>query len=111
MLLTPDEEARLRQELRRPGDDERQGEFWFQPRANVLFEAGMALGRQPARTILVEVGRTRPFSDVAGRYVIHLDDSLARRQELAGRLKLAGCEVDLSGADWHVEGQFGETGG
>jgi hypothetical protein len=31
----------------------------MQPRANVLFEAGMALGRDEARTIIVELGKVK----------------------------------------------------
>ena len=58
------------------------------------------------RTILVEIGNLRPFSDVAGRHVIRLDDSSQRRQELAQRLKAAGCPVNLDGTDWHTVGDF-----
>ena len=28
------------------------------------------------------------------------------RQEIAARLKDAGCDVDLSGTDWHTTGEF-----
>jgi predicted nucleotide-binding protein len=72
----------------------------------VIFEAGLALGKYPDRTILVQVGNLRPFSDVAGRHFIQLRNSSKSRQELAQRLKLAGCEVDLTGTDWHDAGSF-----
>lgn len=105
VLMTPDEVAYLQP---RYGHGERDPETLpaAQARPNVLFEAGMALGRDAKRTVLVEVGEVRPFSDVAGRHAIRLTDSVRSRQELANRLKTAGCAVDLSGTDWHTTGDF-----
>jgi predicted nucleotide-binding protein len=54
VLQTPDDVAKLHESLTYPGDAETQAQM--QPRANVLFEAGMALGRDEARTIIVELG-------------------------------------------------------
>lgn len=105
VLMTPDEFARLRPEYADP-DDAGDLEASAQPRPNVLFEAGMGIGRDPDRTILVELGKVRPFSDVAGRHVVRMDGSTARRKELAERLRTAGCEVDLSGDDWRVLGDL-----
>lgn len=104
VLLTPDEVAYLHPRYAHPGDPETQPAT--QPRPNVLFEAGMALGRSPERTMLVEVGDLRSFSDVAGRHAIRLNNSVAKRQDLAQRLKTAGCDVDLAGTDWHSSGDF-----
>jgi predicted nucleotide-binding protein len=105
VLLTPDDIAFLRPDYAdRPGDPQTQPAG--QARPNVLFEAGMAMGRAPARTILVEFGTLRPFSDVAGRVAIHLQDTVACRQLLAERLRTTGCAVDLSGTDWHDAGDF-----
>jgi hypothetical protein len=72
----------------------------------VLFEAGMAMGRFPDRTIIVEIGDLRPMSDTTGRHVIRMDNSIANRQELANRLRTAGCNVELIGTDWHKSGDF-----
>src|SRR5204862_4075961 len=66
VILTGDDMARVKE----PYGSEKLTE---QPRANVLFEAGMALGRFPKRTIFVQVGEVRPFSDLAGRHVFRLD--------------------------------------
>ena len=66
----------------------------------------MAMGRCAERTILVELGKLRPFSDIGGRHVIRLDNTPAKRQELARRLEAAGCPVNLSGADWYTTGDF-----
>ena len=72
----------------------------------MLFEAGMAMARDQDRTVLVELGQLRPFSDIAGRYAIRLDDTTQRRQELAQRLQVAKCPVKLVGTDWHTAGDF-----
>jgi len=106
VLMTPDDEARLRKPLRKPGDPTYETRLTPQPRPNVLFEAGMALARFPDRTVLVELGVLRPFSDVRGRHVIRLEDTSEKRQDLAQRLKAAGCAVNLSGTDWHRAGDF-----
>jgi len=106
VLLTPDDKAYLRRGLRRPEDPAFESQLTYQARPNVLFEAGMAMGRSVERTVLVQIGELRPFSDIAGRHVLKLDNSTERRQELALRLESAGCSVDLSGTQWHREGDF-----
>ena len=106
VLMTPDDDARLREPLRSDSDPPHETELSGQARPNVLFEAGMAMGRNEDRTILVELGTLRPFSDIAGRHVIRLDDTTPRRQELAQRLQSAGCPVNLNGTDWHTAGDF-----
>ena len=106
VLLTPDEEARLKREFVQARDPNFERELSGQARANVLFEAGMAFGKNPNSTVLVQLGETRPFSDVGGRHVIHLSDSPASRQEFATKLANAGCNVDTSGTDWLTAGSF-----
>lgn len=105
VLLTPDEVAYL-QPRYASGEHDPEIEPAPQTRPNVLFEAGMALGRDATRTVLVEVGTVRPFSDVAGRHAVRLNQSVHARQALAQRLQTAGCAVDLSGTDWHSAGDF-----
>ncbi len=105
VLMTPDEVAYLQPRYGSAQDDP-ETQPAAQARPNVLFEAGMALGRDPARTVLVEVGEVRPFSDVAGRHAIRLSNTAQSRQALAQRLKTTGCDVDLSGTDWHTTGDF-----
>lgn len=106
VLFTGDDQARLRDEFLSGNDPAYERKTTPQSRPNVIFEAGLALGKYPERTILVQVGILRPFSDIAGRHFIRLRNSSKSRQELAQRLKLAGCEVDLSGTDWHDAGSF-----
>ena len=106
VLITPDDEARLKENLRDSNDPPHEMELTGQARANVLFEAGMAIGRSPERTIIVELGTLRPFSDIAGLHTVRLDNSSQKRQELADRLKTAGCPIDLNGTEWHNCGDF-----
>jgi predicted nucleotide-binding protein len=106
VLLTGDDHAYLRTELQRPDDPDSERWPTPQPRQNVLFEAGLAFGLHPERTVLLSFGSLRTVSDLSGRHVIHMDNSLPKRQEVANRLRTAGCEVDTTGADWHKAGDF-----
>jgi predicted nucleotide-binding protein len=110
VLLSGDDVAMLREPLRKPSDSVFESELTRQARPNVLFEAGMALGYAPKRTILVQVGLLRPFSDIGGRHLVHLGMDTASRQDLGQRLKAVGCDVDLSGVDWHKAGDFEQQG-
>ncbi len=106
VLFTPDDEARLRKKFLSSRDPAFEKELTGQARPNVLFEAGMAFGKDPNSTLLVEVGDLRPFSDVAGRHALHMANDPARRQELVTKLANAGCNVDTSGSDWLTAGDF-----
>ena len=106
VVLTPDDEVRLRDELHEKNEPEKETEIAYQARANVLFEAGMALGRSVDRVILVEIGNPKGFSDIGGRHTIRLDNSLEKRTDLVTRLETAGCEVNRDLADWHEIGDF-----
>ena len=106
VLMTPDDEGNLRAIFREKGDPTHEVQLTPQARLNVIFEAGMAMGRFPDRTLLVELGVLRPFSDIAGTNVVRLNNTSQRRQELAQRLQLAGCPVNLSGTQWHNAGDF-----
>jgi len=106
VVLSGDDEARLIEVYRKADDPAHECNLTPQARPNVLFEAGMAMGRNAERTILVQVGDIRPFSDIGGRHVVRMDNSTQRRQDLANRLETAGCAVDLTGTDWHDAGNF-----
>jgi len=109
VLMTPDDEARLREPYRGPNEPPHETDLTPQPRPNVLLEGGMALGLFPDRTVIVEIGQLRPVSDIGGRHVIRMNDKPERRQELAQRLQTAGCEVNLSGTDWYKAGSFSDA--
>ena len=106
MLLTPDDEAKLKDEFLSDQDEAFEATLTGQPRPNVLFEAGFAMGKRDDNVVLVSVGRLRPFSGISGRHVLRLDNSAAARRSLASRLRVAGLEVNDSGNDWLEEGDF-----
>jgi predicted nucleotide-binding protein len=106
VLLTGDDLACLQPDLRLEDDPQYETLPFPQPRPNVLFEAGMAFGTHADRTILVKFGEIRPFSDIAGRHVVRLDNSPQRRKDLAQRLERAGCSVNTTGDQWLTEGDF-----
>lgn len=107
VLVTGDDYAMVNPELAHKNDPEYETNLTPQARPNVLFEAGLALGRHPKRTVIVELGQNRPFSDIAGLHVVKLTDNVKTRHELAIKLKNAGCHVDIDNKnDWINEGEF-----
>ena len=106
ILFTPDDEARLKNQFWVENEPPHETQLTGQARPNVLFEAGMAMGRNQDRTVIVELGILRPFSDIGGRHVIRLNDTSQSRQELAQRLRDAGSPVKLDGTQWHTAGGF-----
>lgn len=88
VLLTPDDEARLKS-----GGEESKG----QARPNVIFEAGIAFGRYRKRTVLVEYEEPSMFSDLHGFYAVRLKESdggIEGLEDLRKQLKVAGCELE-----------------
>ena len=108
VLLTGDDEARLQKKFWKENESENEVKLTPQARPNVLFEAGMAMGRNAKRTILVQIGELFPWSDIGGRHITHLDNTAENRHEVVQKLKAAGCEVDDSGKDWLTTGDFAE---
>jgi hypothetical protein len=100
VLLTPDDEARLHESLRKDDDPVHERSFTGQPRPNVFFEAGMAFGRQPHRTIIVEIGTLRPASDLLGRNTVRMGSTEGPLEALAKRLESAGCPVNRAHPAW-----------
>lgn len=106
VLFTGDDEARLIKDFQSENDAEHEKNMTPQPRMNVILEAGMALALYPERTIIVELGRIRPMSDLSGLYSVRLDNDAPSRQILVGRLQDAGCEFETFGTDWLKIGDF-----
>ena len=103
-LFTPDEHASLRSDYHgghdRPEDKQR-----WQARPNVIFEAGMAMGIDEKRTIIVTLGATSLLSDMGGRHVLRMSNGVNARDDLKARLKSAGCQIEEQ-SDWHSAGDF-----
>ncbi len=82
----------------------------FQPRANVLFEAGMAFGDKKLanRTIVIEFAcdQLELKENLSNHHRLKLDNSLYQRQEFIHRLRTAGCIIDLHSQEWHKTGNF-----
>jgi predicted nucleotide-binding protein len=106
VLMTPDDLAQLRPDLLLPSDKPYERVLTGQARPNVLFEAGMAFATHPDRTVIVQLGNVREFSDMAGRHVVHMSNEYSRRQEFVTKLSNAGCSVDTTGTDWVDAGDF-----
>ena len=84
------------------GDDEPAYETTVtgQARPNVLFEAGIALGLQPERTVIIEIGRLRPIVEMAGLDVIRFDGTVESLNRIVSRITIAGCTPNTRGSDW-----------
>ena len=106
VLFTPDDDVVLNKKFWANGEKANEKKLTPQARPNVIFEAGLALGRHEEKTIFVSIGKSKPFSDIAGRHMMHLNDSAASRQDFANRLLAIGCEVDVTGNDWMNTGDF-----
>jgi predicted nucleotide-binding protein len=104
VMFSPDEEARLKGKHRREGDSTK---LESQSRLNVIFEAGIALGAHPEKTLLVEIGKVRNISDIAGMHIPRLTNDPASRKELAQRLRSKlKLKVNTNGDYWLKVGNF-----
>jgi predicted nucleotide-binding protein len=112
VLFTPEEHAQLDRRFRadrdryEPANVER-----FQARPNVIFEAGLAFGANPDRTVFVALGpEVQVFSDIHGVVVHYIKRGDAQfRDLLAGVLKCAGCDVDTSPGTHLTAGNFNDV--
>jgi predicted nucleotide-binding protein len=109
VMFSPDELAQLKEQFWGPDDKVGDGKLAGQARPNVIFEAGLALGAHPEKTVIVQVGKVRPFSDIAGKHLVKLSDAVSTRNDFANRLAKIGCEVDRIGSDWITAGTFAPT--
>jgi predicted nucleotide-binding protein len=109
VMFSPDELAHLKEQFWGADDKHGDGKPAGQARPNVIFEAGLALGAHPEKTVIVQVGKVRPFSDIAGKHLVKLSDAVSTRNDLANRLAKIGCEVNRVGSDWMTAGTFVPT--
>lgn len=108
VLLTGDDYVQLHPMLAADDDPLDETLRRLQPRPNVIFEAGMSLGssKTSERTILVQIGKPKLFSNIAGRHVVKMSNSAAARNALVSRLSTAGCAVNTISPAWLSAGDF-----
>jgi glycosyltransferase involved in cell wall biosynthesis/predicted nucleotide-binding protein len=107
VLLTPDDEGRIRTHLATSDDSRDETELRARPRQNVVFEAGLAFAWLPSSTLIVECGKVRRWTDIDGLHVVRTSGRPGSewRSDLRGRLERAGCDVEVSDEDWLGAGQ------
>jgi predicted nucleotide-binding protein len=109
VLFSPDDLVQLQEQF--VGADERntEGKQQGQARPNVIFEAGLAMGRHQEKTVFVQVGKVKPFSDIGGRHMLRFNGSPGSRNDLVSRLEMLHCDLDRGGRDWLRVGTFEPT--
>jgi predicted nucleotide-binding protein len=107
-LFVPEEFASLHPELKKT--ETGVGVERWQARPNVIFEAGMAYQRDPARVVLVVLGQAALYTDVAGIHVLrptNAYDKDSHRAILRGTLAEGmQCAVNMHSNDWMTAGDF-----
>ena len=93
VMLSPDDWVTLKEQFWQPEDGPSERKPQGQARPNVLFEAGMAMARHVEKTVMVRIGRIKPFSDVFGRHI----PGARRRLRLQERLRQPPAEGGLHG--------------
>lgn len=106
VLMTPDDLVALAPRLRKTGDHPNESKVVGQARPNVFYEAGMAMSLLRDKTVFVQVGVVKAFSDIGGTHITRLSNSATSRQELATKLKNVGLAVDTDGTAWLADGNF-----
>lgn len=106
VLLTPDDEAQLKPRFHKKNEPAYETELTGQARPNVLFEAGMAMSSHPEQTVMTQIGIVKPFTDIGGIHITHLNNLIETRRELAAKLINAKCQVDMDDDKWRTAGNF-----
>lgn len=109
VLFSPDDETKLKDHFVGSSEKKTEGKLQGQARANVIYEAGMAMARHQEKTIMVQVGSIKGFSDIFGRHMLHLNDSPTSRNNFVLRLEQI-CKVDRTGNRWMEVGDFTPAG-
>jgi predicted nucleotide-binding protein len=110
VLLSPDDEVKLKPQF--VASDERLSESTSrgQARPNVIFETGIAIGAHHKKTVIVQSGDVKQFTDIGGMHILRLTGSDSSRHLLANRLRDLGCAIDTDGDHWLRAGDFTPTG-
>jgi hypothetical protein len=76
----------------------------------VIFETGIAIGTHHKKTVIVQVGDVKSFTDIGGMHILRVTGSDHSRHEFANRLEDLGCKIDRGGDHWLRAGDFTPTG-
>jgi len=106
VMLSPDDEAKLRPQFMLAHERLTEGKLRGQARSNVIFETGIAIGTHHRKTLIVQVGDVKPFTDIGGMHILRLSGSPDSRHEFANRLEGLGCRLDRDGDHWLRAGDF-----
>ena len=107
-LFTPDEHCELAERLRRPGHDGPSDAKRWQARPNVLFEAGVAYGKDRSRVLFVVLGSASLFTDASDMLHFRLTNDESERAKLRRTLggTTVGCVIDETSDAWKRIGDF-----
>ena len=83
VMLSPDDEAKLKDQFVGKSERQTEGKLRGQARPNVIFETGIAVGTHHRKTVMVRVGEVKPFTDIGGMH----SSAPQRRRPVATRLR------------------------
>lgn len=109
VILSPDDEAKLKDQFVTKHERQTEGKLRGQPRPNVIFETGIAIGTHHRKTVMVRIGDVKSFTDVGGMHIPHFSGDDKSRHDLANRLEDLGCKIDRDGDLWLRAGNFTPT--
>lgn len=107
VIITPDDIGRMNPAITPSAAEEHERNYTPQPRLNVVFETGLAMGIMREKTVVVEFGRTRPFSDLEVNAIrINRENEIKMREAILDRLSNQGLSVSKVGSRWQTAGKF-----
>lgn len=109
VLLSPDDEAKLKDQFVTSHERQTEGKLRGQARPNVIFETGVAIGTHHRKTVMIRIGDVKSFTDVGGMHIPHFSGDDKSRHDLANRLEDLGCKIDRDGDHWLRAGDFTPT--
>jgi predicted nucleotide-binding protein len=109
VMLSPDDEAKLKDQFVQKHERSTEGKPQGQARPNVIFETGIAIGTHHRKTVMIQVGLVKSFTDIGGMHIPYLSNEDKSRHEFANRLKDLGCKINQDGDHWLRAGDFTPT--
>lgn len=109
VILSADDDAKLKDQFVTQHERQSEGKLRGQARPNVIFETGIAIGTHHRKTVMVQVGDVKPFTDVGGMHIPHFNGDDKSRHDLANRLEDLGCKLNRDGDHWLRAGDFTPT--